>query len=427
MAGSPGALGDAGITLPETWDLAGIFQLVMQVLGVSFEHIMGRVSQVLGIDIMGVWGRIQEIIGVYQDEGLAGLARYGLTQLIGEENVAALMQVVEIVQMAMEGNLAALWEMVQGYLGELKDLIFGQITEFLVERVIKAGVTWIISLLNPAGAFIRACKAIYDIVMFFVERGSQIMSLVNAIVGALSSVVSGNIGAMATAVENALARAIPVAISFLASLLGLGGISDKVREVVEGCAAWSTGRWTRCSTAGRCRWSPASFAKSCRVFPGLWSAAWAPFRARLVLGRRLLTGPGAKRVARQPQRNRQSWPPVRRRFSPLRRPTTMAAAWTKRKHSRWPRRSSSSIRFLRALHRLKVRRHGGTSIRCSVRAMAALADGPPVWAVKRRRRLTQRSPGVNQTIPRIDWGAQAGRQGTLQRSNAVKNGRRCRR
>jgi len=34
-------------------------------------------------------------------------------------------------------------------------------------------------------------------------------------------------------VENALAKAIPVAISFLASLLGLGGISKKVREIIE--------------------------------------------------------------------------------------------------------------------------------------------------------------------------------------------------
>ncbi|WP_162917693.1 hypothetical protein [Dongia deserti] len=39
--------------------------------------------------------------------------------------------------------------------------------------------TWLIGLLNPASAFVKACKAIYDIIMFFVNRGSQIMALVN--------------------------------------------------------------------------------------------------------------------------------------------------------------------------------------------------------------------------------------------------------
>ena len=38
---------------------------------------------------------------------------------------------------------------------------------------------------------------------------------------------------MANKVENALAKAIPVAIGFLASLLGLGDITEKIREIIE--------------------------------------------------------------------------------------------------------------------------------------------------------------------------------------------------
>ena len=50
------------------------------------------------------------------------------------------------------------------------------------EQVIKGGITWMLSLFNPVGAFIKACKAIYDIIMFFVNNGKQIMALVDAIV-----------------------------------------------------------------------------------------------------------------------------------------------------------------------------------------------------------------------------------------------------
>ena len=38
---------------------------------------------------------------------------------------------------------------------------------------------------------------------------------------------------MASKVEDALAKALPLAISFLASLIGLGGISEKIRSIIE--------------------------------------------------------------------------------------------------------------------------------------------------------------------------------------------------
>ncbi|MBX3060141.1 MAG: hypothetical protein KF770_27100, partial [Anaerolineae bacterium] len=228
-----GALGGAGITLPQTFDLPGILQLVMQILGISFEQIMGKVSQVLGIDIMGIYGQIMELVNIYQEQGMVGLARFGLERLIGAEGVEALMEVVHIFQVIQSGDFGQLWEIIQQHLSDLKEMIFGKIEEFIVERVIKAGITWLISLFNPAGAFIRACKMIYDVVMFFIDRGSQIMSLVNAIIDSIASIASGNIGAAANFIEQALARAIPVAISFLSSLLGLGNISEKVQEIIQ--------------------------------------------------------------------------------------------------------------------------------------------------------------------------------------------------
>lgn len=227
-----GAIAGAGITLPENWDLAGIFQLVMQLLGLGFDKIMGKVSEVLGFDVMGMIEPIKQLIEIYQAEGFAGLAKMGLERLIGEEHMESLMHVWGIIQNVISGNWGALWGMLQEYLTNLKEMVFGKITEFITERVIKGGITWIISLFNPAGAFIKACKAIYDIVMFFVERGSQIMSLVNAVIDSVSAIAGGNINVAATAIEGALAKGIPVAIGFLSSLLGLGNVSEKVQEII---------------------------------------------------------------------------------------------------------------------------------------------------------------------------------------------------
>ena len=59
------------------------------------------------------------------------------------------------------------------------------------------------------------------------------MEFVNSILDSIGAIARGQIGIVADKVEGALAKALPLAISFLASLLGLGGISDKIREGIE--------------------------------------------------------------------------------------------------------------------------------------------------------------------------------------------------
>ncbi|MBE2200214.1 MAG: DUF4157 domain-containing protein [Anaerolinea sp.] len=228
-----GSIAEAGLTLPESFDLKGIFQLVMQILGVSFEQIIGKVSKVLGFDVMGMYDQIMQLVQIYQEEGLVGLAKYGLTKLIGQEGVDALMEVVKIFDVIKNGDFGQLWQIIQGHLSSLKEMVMGKIEEFIASRVIKAGITWLIGLFNPVGAFIKACKMIYDVVMFFIENGSKIMSLINAIIDSMAAIASGNISAAANFIEQTLAKAIPIAISFLSSLLGLGNISGKVKEIIE--------------------------------------------------------------------------------------------------------------------------------------------------------------------------------------------------
>ena len=228
-----GALGGAGITLPDTWDLQGIFQLVMQVLGVGFDQIMGKVADVLGFDVMQFIDPAMQIVGIYQEDGLEGLMKHGLAQLIGEDGVASLMEVIDVVKLVIAGDWGALWGIIQEHLAGLKEMVMGQIQEMIASEVIEAGVKWVLSLFNPAGAFVKACMMIYDVVQFFMERGSQIMSLVNTVIDSVTSIASGDIGGAAAAIENALASSIPVAISFLGSLLGLGDIPSRVQDIVE--------------------------------------------------------------------------------------------------------------------------------------------------------------------------------------------------
>ena len=193
-----GTLGPIGIQIPDDiFSLPGIFSLVTQVLGLTWDFIRSKA-----------------------------------VKLFGEPVVAGMEKTVEIFQIVRDRGAMGLWEHVKEQFGDLKQTVIEEIKNMVVTQVITAGVKWVLSLLNPASAFVKAAMAIYDIIMFFVNRGSQVLELVNAVVDAVSAIASGAVDGAAKLVENALAKAVPVVIGFLASLLGIGGLAKKVEGIV---------------------------------------------------------------------------------------------------------------------------------------------------------------------------------------------------
>jgi hypothetical protein len=118
-------------------------------------------------------------------------------------------------------------------LGDIKEMIFEQVKDFVITKIITAGITWLIGLLNPAAAFIKACKLIYDVIMFFVTNGSRILKFVNTVIDSAADIVRGNVSGVVNKINDVLGQMVPIIIGFLASVIGLGGIGQKIREIVE--------------------------------------------------------------------------------------------------------------------------------------------------------------------------------------------------
>jgi hypothetical protein len=193
-----GALAGAGLQIPEKLDLQGIISIALQFLGLTYANFRARA-----------------------------------VNIVGEPIVTALETAAEVFKVVMSEGIGGLWRFIKEKLEDLKSMVLDAIMDFIKEKVIMAGITWIIGLLNPASAFFKACKAIYDIIMFFVNRGSQILALVNAVVDSVGAIARGATSVAATMVEGALAKAIPVAIGFLAGLLGLGDPSKPVQDLMK--------------------------------------------------------------------------------------------------------------------------------------------------------------------------------------------------
>src|SRR5262249_51374449 len=61
----------------------------------------------------------------------------------------------------------------------------------------------------------------------------QILAFVEAVINSVHKIATGDISSAANWIEQALARTIPIIIGFLARLLGLSGISDKIKEIIK--------------------------------------------------------------------------------------------------------------------------------------------------------------------------------------------------
>ena len=184
--------------MPDKFDLSGLLSIVLQVLGLTWTNIRARAVKILG-----------------------------------EPVVKALETASDIVKILVTKGVSGLWEYVKEQAATMLDTLKESVKTMVIENVIKAGVKWLIGLLNPASAFVKACMAIVDIVSFIIDRGQQILEFVNAVLDSVLAIAKGQIGVAAKAVEWALAKAVPVAIGFLASLLGLGDLSKDIKKVID--------------------------------------------------------------------------------------------------------------------------------------------------------------------------------------------------
>ncbi|CAH0132771.1 MULTISPECIES: hypothetical protein [unclassified Arthrobacter] len=193
-----GALAEGGVELPDTFDIKGIIKLLASIFGLTWTNIRNRI-----------------------------------VKQIGEPAMAAVEKGVEIFQVIASQGVAGLWQMLLEKLGNIKDMILDQVKDFVITKIITAGITWLIGLLNPAAAFIKACKLIYDVVMFFVSNAERIMKFVNTIIDSVADIVRGNVSSVVNKIEDVLGQMVPILIGFLASVIGLGGIGQKIRQIIE--------------------------------------------------------------------------------------------------------------------------------------------------------------------------------------------------
>ncbi|GAA1695330.1 phage tail protein [Streptomyces yatensis] len=195
-----GRTAEAGIELPAKFDTQGVLKMLASLLGLTWQNIRSRIVR-----------KVPKM----------------------EPAVAAAETAVPLVAEVRKRGVAGMWDDLKTRVGDLKKDLLDKVIAYVTPTIVVAGIMWVISLLNPASAFVRAVKLIIDIVRFVVTQARQIFEFVNAVLDAVIAIARGGSGGVPGLIEQSLARSIPVLLGVLAAILGVGGIASRVKGIVQ--------------------------------------------------------------------------------------------------------------------------------------------------------------------------------------------------
>lgn len=200
----------------------------------TFKSVLGFVLEVLGITMDKIWKKLAEKIGQDKVDRIRGM----LDQLEG---------IWKFIKDVYTRGPVAIWEYVVEKLSNLWDTVLESVRNWVITKIVEKVVTKLLSMLDPTGimAVVNSVIAIYRAIESFMKYLRQMLEIVNSFVEGVAEIARGNIRVAANFIENAMHRAMPVIIGFLANQVGLGGIGrkvgemiEKIREKVDGAIGW---------------------------------------------------------------------------------------------------------------------------------------------------------------------------------------------
>ncbi|BDD07396.1 polymorphic toxin type 15 domain-containing protein [Aureibacter tunicatorum] len=195
-----GATGKMSINMPEQFNLQGIFDLALQVMGLGWEQIKAQI-----------------------------IAKGGPKVAKGIEMAE---QSIEIIKQVREGGLVVLWDMLKEKAEEVKVAFIDGLKEWAITKVVTEGVKTIVAMTNPVGGLLKVAETIYKVVTFFMDNFQRIISFAESVFDSVAAIAAGNIAAASKAIEASLSKTIPIILGFLAKLLNLGGVVGKIKKII---------------------------------------------------------------------------------------------------------------------------------------------------------------------------------------------------
>lgn len=199
--------GSTGVSvqLPKNWDPPGIFGLFTQLLGLSVETIWQRMEVVYDKTVANAFRRGEVLL----DKGL------------------------ELFAIVKTEGLGGLWTHIKESLGTILKDTLESMKETILYAAVKKVMLEVGKLLVPGGGFIAIAEKIIRLLQFIVEARNKILDLIESFVKSMELAVKGDVSGIVSKVTGALKSFIVVALDFLVTFFGLGGLKSKIERVID--------------------------------------------------------------------------------------------------------------------------------------------------------------------------------------------------
>ncbi|NML21664.1 DUF4157 domain-containing protein [Pseudoflavitalea sp. G-6-1-2] len=207
-----GQLQGTGIKIPEKFTFKEVFIFICSLLGITLDKILEKVEEVTGKK--GLKAKLKRWIdkGVQALDWLADLFENGPAGVADK----------------LEEKLSNLW-----------DLVLNGVAGWIETTIIGKAIKWVAEKLDPTGimAVITTIIDVFNVIQGLANQLRQILEIIDGFINDIGNIIKGDIIESSKSMEKVLGGAVPVAITLLSYVLGLDGIGDQVKEVVEGIRA----------------------------------------------------------------------------------------------------------------------------------------------------------------------------------------------
>jgi len=202
-----GQLEDAGITPPPDLSFQSILGLVMQILGITMDKIFKKLAEKIGQEkVDKIKGMMDKLTGIWA-----------------------------FVSDVMTRGPVAIWEYIQEKLSDLWGIVLESVRNWVITKIVTQVTAKLLSMLDPTGimAVVNGFIAFYNAVQSFIQYLTEMLQVVNSFVEGVAEIAAGSVESAANFLENAMGRAMPVIIGFLANQVGLGALGRRIGEMIE--------------------------------------------------------------------------------------------------------------------------------------------------------------------------------------------------
>ena len=195
-----------GVKLPKEFTIRSLFGLALDILGITESNIFLRIEK-----------KTSRAFAEKLRKGYQGIIRgvQWVAQLIKDPKTA--------------------YEQAKGKLGQLKDKLFKGIGNWIAKSVIGRFIAEITAKLatSPFGPAVEAIVDAYKMIKTAVEYAERILRIVDSTLDNILELAAGVIGKAAATVEKGLSTGLEIAVAFIAKVLSIGDMPQKIKQIVE--------------------------------------------------------------------------------------------------------------------------------------------------------------------------------------------------